>query len=274
MEDNFTIGIIGGAGKMGRLFKSFFEKRGFPVVISDKKTGLRYEELLEVSKVIILSLPMEIFPEVVETIAPRIKEDHWIMDICSLKLEPAKVMKRNLKRGELLATHPLFGPFERDLRGKIVALYPLRGRNFHNWLRKILTEEGLKVVKIPPKKHDEIMGLVQVLNHFWLLLLGKVLHDSKLPLKEVISLSTPSFLGQLQILKRLALQDEKLYARIQLENPFGNKFRKLLCQNCQKLARKLSQRDNFSYETFYEAFNVAQRIAKEVESLIPAEIKD
>ncbi|MCS7199067.1 MAG: prephenate dehydrogenase/arogenate dehydrogenase family protein [Caldimicrobium sp.] len=272
MDSNFTIGIIGGAGKMGTLFKNLFQKKGYPVVISDKNQGLSYEELLKKAKVIILSLPMEVFSEVVSLIAPLVKEEHWVMDICSLKLEPSRIMRKYLKKGEILATHPLFGPFERDLRGKTVALFPLRAKNFFPWLRSIFLEEGLKVVKISPKKHDEIMGIVQVLNHFWLLILGKILHDSKLSLKEIIDLSTPSFLNQLKILKRLAMQDPQLYAYIQLENPFGAKFRKLLCRHCQKLASALSPRDPLSYEVFKENFRIARSVAQELEAFLSSDI--
>ncbi len=273
MEENFSIGIVGGAGKMGRFFKEFFEKKGYLVFISDKEEGLSLKELAENAKVILLSVPMEVFPEVVKSMAPFVKEKHWILDICSLKLEPARIMKRYLKKGELLATHPLFGPYERDLSGKIVALYPLRGKNCYQWFSSLLQSEGIKVVKISPKRHDEIMGLVQVVNHFWLILLGNLIKDSGFSVKEIVDLSTPSFLSQLKILMRLAWQDENLYARIQLENPFGKKFRNLLCKTCKNLARTLNKKDEESYEAFKEYFFTAKERAAEIEKLLSSEIE-
>lgn len=273
MEENFTIGIVGGAGKMGSFFRNFFEKKGYQVFISDQGVGLDLKELLERAKVIMLSLPMEVFPSVVKEISPLIKEHHWVFDICSLKLEPARVMKRYLRKGELLATHPLFGPYERDLKGKIVALYPLRGKRLYHWLKEIFEKEGLKVVEISPKRHDEIMGLVQVVNHFWLTLLGNIIKESGFSLEEILNLSTPSFYSQLQILKRFALQDENLYARIQLDNPFGNKFRKTLCRLCHNLAKSLNKRDESSYELFKNYFLTAKEVAKELQKLLsPIEV--
>lgn len=274
MEENFNVGIIGGAGKMGRFFKRFFEKKGHPVLISDKSEGLGLEELMEKSKVILLSLPMEVFPEVVKNIAPLVREEHWILDICSLKIEPARIMKKYLKKGELLATHPLFGPYERNLVGKIFALYPLRGKNCYSWFSSLLISEGIKIVKISPKRHDEIMGLVQVINHFWLILLGNLIKASNFSTKEIVDLSTPSFLSQLKILMRLAWQDENLYARIQLENPFGKKFRNLLCRTCKNLAKALNREDKASYETFKEYFLSAKEIAAEIEKLLSSEIEE
>jgi prephenate dehydrogenase len=272
MDGNFKIGIVGGAGKMGVLFRRFFEQRGYPVLISDLETGLSLPELLKTCKFILLSLPMEVFPEVVEKMAPYVDNHHWIMDICSLKLEPARIMRRFLKKGELVAGHPLFGPYEEDLKGKIMVLYPLRGKGAYFWLSELFNNAGLRVVKIPPQRHDEVMGLVQVVNHFWLILLGNLIQSANFKVEEVVSLSTPSFLAQLEILKRLAKQDERLYARIQLENPFGRKFRKLLCKNCQDLTKILNRRDESAYELFSEIFNQAKEIAREIEALLSAKV--
>jgi len=266
MESNFTIGIIGGKGKMGQLFKNFFEKKGYPVLISDVGTELSNVELVKKSKVILISVPMSIFADVLKEIAPFVEEKHWIMDVCSLKSEPAKLMKTHLEKGEILATHPLFGPFEKDLRNKIIAFWPIRGKNVTRWFIEVMTEEGLKLVKVPPKKHDKIMALVQVLNHFWLILLGNIIQDSGLELEEIVSLSTPSFLKQLDILKRFAKQDPKLYEKIQLENPWGKNFRKIFCQNCKNLTKALNS-DN-AEEVFEKYFNIAQEVAKQLEILL------
>ncbi len=272
MEDNFNIGIIGGKGKMGELFKRLFEKKGYRVFVSDVDTELTNADLVKKSKVIIISVPMPVFPDIVKEISHYVEDRHWIMDVCSLKSEPAKLMKTYFTKGEVLATHPLFGPFEKDLKGKTIAYWNIRGKNFSKWFKKIMSEEGLKLIKIPPKKHDKMMGLVQVLNHFWLILLGKTIKDSGFDLKELVSISTPSFLKQLDILKRLARQDLKLYERIQLENPWGNYFRRVLCQNCGRIKRALSSSQ--AEESFDELFMTAKGIAKELEVLLDEVFSD
>jgi len=266
MDENFRIGIIGGKGKMGNLFKNLFEKKGYSVEISDISTSLTNTELIKRNKVILISVPMETFSEVVKEISPFVKDHHWIIDICSLKREPTKIMKNFLKKGEILATHPLFGPYEKDLKGKTIAFYPVRGKNVANWFKKVMSDEGLRLVKISPKKHDEIMALVQVVNHFWLILLAKVIKDSKFSLEDVVYLSTPSFLKQLHILKRLAKQDANLYAKIQLENPLGKKFRNLLCKNCKILSKAFNSKSAKS--AFIKHFEVAKEIAVKLENLL------
>jgi len=96
------------------------------------------------------------------------------------------------------------------------------------------------------------MALVQVINHFWLIILAKTIKDSRFNLKDIVYLSTPSFLRQLHILKRLAKQDPQLYAKIQLENPQGKKFRNLLCKNCKNLAKAFnSERSEKEFKKYF-----------------------
>lgn len=266
MDSNFKIGIIGGKGKMGNFFKLIFERNGYSVEISDLNTPLTNTELVKKNKIILISVPMEKFSEVVKEISPFIETRHWIIDICSLKKEPVRIMRKYLKKGEILATHPLFGPYEKDLKEKTIAFYPVRGKNVLHWFKEVMINEGLNLVRISPQQHDKIMALVQVVNHFWLILLAKVIKDLKFSLKELVCLSTPSFLKQLHILKRLAQQDTNLYAKIQLENPFGKRFRNLLCRNCKILAKEFNSEK--AEESFKEYFNSAKEIAKELEILL------
>lgn len=272
-EDNFRIGIVGGAGRMGRLFRLIFERRGYEVLISDLGVGLSLSDLLRVCKVVILSVPMEVFSDVVKEISPYVNDHHWIMDICSLKVEPSKIMRKYIRKGELLATHPLFGPFEETLKGRTIAICPLRGKAFRKWFTDEMKDEGLKIVEISPKRHDEIMGLVQVINHFWLLLLAKLIRDAEVGSEELVNLSTPSFLTQLRALSRLARQDEELYFKIQFANPYGKKFRKLFCKNCSELNNALNGDTDSAEKVFREYFRLARDKAKELGELFAVDME-
>ncbi|MCK5605589.1 prephenate dehydrogenase/arogenate dehydrogenase family protein, partial [Candidatus Pacearchaeota archaeon] len=54
------IGIIGGNGKMGQYFTDFFEKNGYSVIISDKRTKLTNQQLAKKADVVIVSVPIGI----------------------------------------------------------------------------------------------------------------------------------------------------------------------------------------------------------------------
>jgi len=267
MEDNFRIGIVGGKGRMGNFFANFFRERGYEVVIKDVNLGPSYEELCRTSKVILLSVPLDRFPQVVSELSPYVLEENWIFDICSLKLEPVRIMKRYLKKGEVLATHPLFGPYEKSLKDKIIAYYPIRGKGIKAWFIELFSSAGAKLVYVPPREHDRMMGLIQGMNHFFLVLLGNILAESKLDLKKIVELSTPSFEGILQVLRRLAWQDENLYARIQLDNPFVRRFRSLFLRECKRLVKALDHSEDPD-QIFKEKFIKAKVIAKELDGLL------
>ncbi|NPA38906.1 MAG: prephenate dehydrogenase/arogenate dehydrogenase family protein [Thermodesulfobacteria bacterium] len=275
MESDFTVGIIGGKGKMGQFFKKIFEKQGYSVLISDIGTELTNQELVEKSKVIFISVPISAFESVIKEISGYIKDEHWIIDICSLKNEPVKIMKRYLEKGEVLATHPLFGPFEKNLKNKTIAFWPIKGENVLNWFVKTMSKEGVRLVKVPPKKHDKIMAIVQVLNHFWLILLGNILKDSGIPLEEIIVLSTPAFLHQLEILTRFSKQSLDVYEKIQLQNPWGKNLRKIFYHNCKEFLKSLDSRN--AKKIFEKYFQNCQEVAKELEVLLhklfPNEVK-
>ena len=51
------IGIIGGKGKMGKYFADFFERNGYPVIVSDKRTKFSNVQLAKKADVVVISVP-------------------------------------------------------------------------------------------------------------------------------------------------------------------------------------------------------------------------
>ncbi|CAD7777149.1 hypothetical protein BLFGPEAP_01615 [Candidatus Methanoperedenaceae archaeon GB50] len=60
MKKPNIIGIIGGTGRMGQWFEAFFEKRGYEVLISSRRTPLSNKELVQKSDVVIISVPIRV----------------------------------------------------------------------------------------------------------------------------------------------------------------------------------------------------------------------
>ena len=259
-----TIGIIGGCGKMGRFFETFFKNFGYEVFISDISCGISIEELLSRCKIILISVPMEVFEDVVKQISPLIKKEHWVLDICSLKKQPVEAMQKFLNCEEILGTHPLFGPYEKDLTNKTIVLCKIKGNSIFSWAKNIFSKAGLKIIEIDPEEHDKIMGVVQTLNHFLLIVLAHTIKE--FDLKKLVELATPSFLQQLHILKRFAWQDENLYARIQFDNPIAEEIRDTFCTLCQNINTEFKTKNK--EEIFKKYFLEAKKIAKTLEKLL------
>src|SRR3989338_10598286 len=112
-----SIGIIG-HGKFGRLFESLLRKV-FPSVeikiYSRRKqpNSKLFFSLVETAStdLIIPVVPIHSFEEVICDISKIINKEAIIMDVCSVKEYPVKIMKQNLPSTvTIIASHPLFGP--------------------------------------------------------------------------------------------------------------------------------------------------------------------
>ena len=61
--------------------------------------------------VVVLATPVSTYADVAKQIAPLCKPGALVIDVGSVKVEPADVMRRFLPdHANLVATHPLFGP--------------------------------------------------------------------------------------------------------------------------------------------------------------------
>jgi len=258
------IGIIGGLGRMGAWFGRVFSEAGYPVLVSDLSTELSNRDLARLCEVIIVSVPMRVFPEVIREIGPLLPETAGLIDLCSLKAREVALMLEHA-RCEVVGAHPLFGPYEKGLSGQTVALCPARGRRWYGWFRDFLEDRGARTVTVSPEEHDRIMSLVQVLNHFWLMVLGEVLAGSGLDLEKVAALSTPSFRKQLEIFSRLAPQDPELYTAIQFDNPRGEEIRELFWRHARRLSEIISRGDR---ESYLREFRRMKDLAREVGTLL------
>ena len=67
------IGIIGGKGEMGAYFAEFFERNGFEVIVSDRRTKLTNKELAKKADVVIVSVPIRVTEKVIQEVAPFVK---------------------------------------------------------------------------------------------------------------------------------------------------------------------------------------------------------
>lgn len=124
--------------------------------------------------VVVLALPVGRVEEIVAAVTPHIRPGCLVLDVGSVKVVPAEIMKRGLpQHAEIAATHPLFGPQSaRDgIAGLKIAVCPIRGRRclrLAAFLRKPL---GLNVIMTTPEDHDREAAAVQGLTH----LIAKVL---------------------------------------------------------------------------------------------------
>ena len=119
---------------------------------------------------------------------------------------------------EVIGLHPLFGPGVPSLEGQNIVLCPARGSRWLPWLRGILGDNGAKIVETTPERHDEIMAVVQALNHLNTLVLGLSIRETGISREELERFSTPLFRARLEAVENL-FSHPQLYAEIIAGNP-------------------------------------------------------
>jgi prephenate dehydrogenase len=167
---------------------------------------------------VILSVPIPKVNELVRAVAPHLRPDAALMDLTSVKQGPVTTMLAHFP-GEVVGTHPLFGPGAKGIAGHTVVLCPGRGERWFNWLKDLLENAGAKVKVTSAKEHDRLMAVVQGLAHFSLIALEMAIRELGVSPEDLEDFATPTFSTLHNLARRLFSQDAKLYACIQLQNP-------------------------------------------------------
>jgi prephenate dehydrogenase len=112
------IGIIG-FGRFGKLAARYLSK-DFSIVVftrSDKKEAINDCGARPVSfetacrqPIVILCTPISAMRESLRQVAPLLREDALVVDVCSVKVYPVQWMRELLPETvSILPTHPMFG---------------------------------------------------------------------------------------------------------------------------------------------------------------------
>ena len=213
-----TIALIGGSGQMGRWLQRFFTDQGHIVLSADLDTRETPQEVAARADVVILSVPIPKVVAIATDLAPHLRPDAALMDVTSVKQRPLDAMLKAFP-GEVVGTHPLFGPGEKSIEGRTVVLCPGRGERWLNWLKDLLERAGARVKVTSATDHDRLMAVVQGLSHFVLIALEKSIRQLGVSPQDLEDYSTPTFATLHRLARRLLSQDASLYASIQLANP-------------------------------------------------------
>jgi len=233
MSEQRKIAIIGGSGKMGRWFANFLLKEGREVII----TGRNEKKLLEAKRqlgvevatnveavknadVILLSVPIDNFAEVVEQVCPYTRPEQVIIDITSIKVFPVETMHKHIKTGLVLGTHPVFGSGARSLANQNFVLTPTdeRERTLAQKVREYLETRGARVTLMSPLEHDEMMTVILGLSHFIAIVSADALLSFD-KLERMKTIGGITYKALLTLAESVLSEDPELYASLQMNLP-------------------------------------------------------
>jgi prephenate dehydrogenase len=222
------IGVIGGSRGLGSWLVKFFTASGYRVVFSSADEHSQVSDnrsLVEQSDVIFVAVPIGAMCAVLSEIYPY-AHGKTIVEVCSVK---KFVVEHYLKlreqyptvQADFVSIHPMFNQMLRYLKGQVILFNYLNGTNlWESEMRKLFAAHQARCLYIDYIHHDEVMGVVQGLNHFNIFASAKTLNTLGNQLGIIRDVASPPYRIFLIFFSRYVLQDAGLYADIQMYNEF------------------------------------------------------
>lgn len=241
------IGIIG-YGRFGQLWAELMRQFGDVLVwsrshepgqISDHISFVTLQEAAAADMLFLL-VPISAMEETCMRVAPLLKPETVVLDACSVKLYPVRVMRRRLpSEQQIIATHPLFGPdsvARQGVRGQSIVICPVHAEETSiDACEQMMETLGIKIIRTTADEHDKQMARSQALVHF----IGRALTPLKLGEQPI---ATPDYHSLLQMNSMVQNDTWKLFFDMQTYNPYSAEMRGEFAEALRRLEWQIDQR--------------------------------
>ena len=173
-----SIGIVG-YGRFGLLLESLIKKIRPSIdlkiysrnIIPDSKRFFSFNSTVR-SDLVIPAVPIHSFENVIKKISKKVKPGSIVMDVCSVKTHPIKIMGKYLPQSvTIIGSHPLFGPqtvkkLNNKLSGLSIVMQFVRGeKKKYEEVKKIFKDLDLKIIEMDATNHDKYVAKSQFPAH-------------------------------------------------------------------------------------------------------------
>jgi len=171
---------------------------------------------------LVLCVAISAMEEVLSRFAGRIPPGTLVMDTCSVKMHPIRLMEGALApEVGILGTHPMFGPdsARQGTRGLPMILCPSRvsPERLGEW-KGLFCSMGLSVSVMTPEAHDKEAAFTQGVAHY----IGRVLKDLGI---QQSAIATVGFRKLLEIVEQTCNDPWQLFLDLQRYNPYTKEMR-------------------------------------------------
>ena len=229
------VSIIG-FGRFGAMLHSLLSK-GFEVDVF-YKNSIDNSDVNEVSledalqnETIFIAVPIRDFENLVKEISKKISSGKTVIDVCSVKVFPKKVMLDNLSnKTDIIATHPLFGPDSLKDSGSVMTMESVRntfGR--YDFWKNYFESQNISIEEISAEEHDMMAARSQGLTHF----VGRVIDDFG---TNQTRIDTEGYKALHKLVNQTCNDTWELFEDIQNFNPFTEKMISELNESFEKIS--------------------------------------
>ena len=229
------VSIIG-FGRFGAMLHSLLSK-GFEVDVFDKNSidnsdvnEVSLEDALQ-NETIFIAVPIRDFENLVKEISKKISSGKTVIDVCSVKVFPKKVMLDNLSNEtDIIATHPLFGRDSLKDSGSVMTMESVRntfGR--YDFWKNYFESQNISIEEISAEEHDMMAARSQGLTHF----VGRVIDDFG---TNQTRIDTEGYKALHKLVNQTCNDTWELFEDIQNFNPFTEKMISELNESFEKIS--------------------------------------
>lgn len=241
--------LVGGAGRLGRLFHHLFQLSGYQVKVLDKEDWHQAEELLADAGLVVITVPIQQTVHVIQQLPP-LPEQCLLVDLTSIKEAPLHAMLA-AHSGPVLGLHPMFGPDVASLAKQVIVYSEGRQLSAFHGLIKQMHTWGARLQPVSASAHDESMRFIQALRHFTSFAFGAHLCAEQADVAQLLSVSSPIYRLELAMVGRLFAQNPNLYADIIMSSPDNLAMIRRYHERFGALLTSLEQGDRAAFiETF------------------------
>jgi len=244
------IGVIGGRGAFGRWCVNLFESIGSEVRISDLATDLSNEELVDWASVVVLAVPIGVTAQVVSSISLQLDSEKLLVELTSVKT-PFEGLLSELAC-EVLSLHPMFSPVVQSCDGQSCVVARYRSACAGDSVLALLRERGIALVEMSAEDHDRTMAVIQGLTHFQAIAAAHCFGALGFDLKKSLSVASPVYRLRLSMIGRIIAQDPRLYAEIQMYNPYVPAVIESLRNSSRLLEDLITRKDTTAFVAEFE----------------------
>ena len=239
-----TLSIIG-MGDFGRFMvhhlKPYFEITVFDPFqdLTDLSNGCEVAQNIHdcaKSDIIILAVPVRAMDDIMAEIAPHIQGGQLVIDVASVKVKPAAILKNHLDDNvDIIGLHPLFGPQSgRDgIKGLNIALVNVQGNRTQCMYDFLANDLGVSVFECSADEHDIQVAYAQGLTH----MIAKSFAMMNIP---EITQKTRTFELLEQMVDLIKHDSDPLVQSILMDNPHCDDVKRDFFKSMKVLEEKFS----------------------------------
>ena len=240
------VGLIG-IGRFGQLLAQVLEPQ-FDLTIFDPNYAVSkvfpyintdFDRIYD-AKTIFIAVPIRQFSKIIQDIAQKTKPGTTVIDVCSVKMHPVKIMLQFLSpEVNIIASHPLFGPDSINMfSARKIMMHPVRDlSNTYEFWKAFFLSLNFQILEMTPEQHDESAAKSQNISHF----LGRVLDDAGF---KTTGMDTSGFENLLKLKEQTCNDSWELFFDLQKYNPYSQQYIQQFIHSVNNIEEKIKEHSN------------------------------